>query len=206
GEITLWAIDAATQQIESWNKAWQNTEYYISVNVANDSFTDDRFFKLIADRIAERGVRKGQLKLELTERMLISDTRQMLERLDSLIALGCELMIDDFGTGYSSLSYLHRLPVQTLKIDRSFVANLEEDVGSRAVINSIIALAKTLKMDVISEGVETAEQSRLLTGMGATQIQGYLLGKPTSAEQAGMILGSAAPTHAQHPNLVALAR
>jgi diguanylate cyclase (GGDEF)-like protein/PAS domain S-box-containing protein len=193
GEITLWAIEAATRQIAEWNAQWQESEYYISVNVANDSFTDDRFFKLIADRIAERGIRKGQLKLELTERMLVSDTRQMLERLDSLIALGCELMIDDFGTGYSSLSYLHRLPVKTLKIDRSFVANLEEDLSSRAVINSIIALAKTLKMDVISEGVETPEQSRLLAGMGATQIQGYLYGRPTSAEQAGVILGNAAP-------------
>lgn len=205
GEITLWAIDAATRQIAEWNALWQDTGYYISVNVANDSFTDDRFFKLIADRIAERGIQKGQLKLELTERMLVTDTRQMLERLDSLIALGCELMIDDFGTGYSSLSYLHRLPVTTLKIDRSFVANLEDDVGSRAVINSIIALAKTLKMDVISEGVETAEQSRLLAGMGATQIQGYLLGKPTSAAQAGAILGNAVRTAAHTQNVVAMA-
>ncbi len=206
GEITLWAIDQATKQIAEWNRNWQTSAYYISVNVANDSFTDDRFFRLIADRITEFAIQKGQLKLELTERMLVTDTRQMLERLDSLIALGCELMIDDFGTGYSSLSYLHRLPVKTLKIDRSFVANLEADDGSKAVINSIIALAKTLKMDVISEGVETLEQSRLLTGMGATQIQGYLYGRPTSADVASGILGSATREAEQAQKVVALSR
>jgi diguanylate cyclase (GGDEF)-like protein/PAS domain S-box-containing protein len=199
GEVTLWAIDAATRQIALWNEAWNTSQYYISVNVANDSFTDDRFFKLIADRIAEFNIQKGQLKLELTERMLVTDTRQMLERLDSLISMGCELMIDDFGTGYSSLSYLHRLPVKTLKIDRSFVASMEEDIGSRAVINSIIALAKSLKMDVISEGVETPEQSRLLTSMGATQIQGYLYGAPTSADKAGGILGATVRDAATEP-------
>lgn len=207
GEITLWAIDAATRQIGEWNRRWHTDRYYISVNVANDSFTDERFFKLIADRIAEYGIQRGQLKLELTERMLITDTQQMLERLDYLIELGCELMIDDFGTGYSSLAYLHRLPVKTLKIDRSFVAQLTEDGGSRAVINSIIALARTLRMDVISEGVETEEQSMLLAGMGATQIQGYLLGRPTGPGRAGDILGENIEAGATaRPRVVALGR
>lgn len=181
GELTLWAIDAATRQIGAWNRQWETSQYYISVNVAGDSFTDERFFALIAERIAGQAIQRGQLKLELTERMLVTDTSQLLERLHQLIALGCELMIDDFGTGYSSLAYLHRLPVQTLKIDRSFVARLLEDDGSRAVISSIIALARTLRMDVIAEGVETHEQSRLLASMGSTQVQGYLLGAPTAA-------------------------
>ncbi|MES2605281.1 MAG: EAL domain-containing protein, partial [Pseudomonadota bacterium] len=189
-DLTLWAIETATKQIADWNSTWNTHHYYISVNVATDSFNDDRFFQVIADRIAEYGIYRGQLKLELTERMLVTDNPQMLERLNSLIELGCELMIDDFGTGYSSLAYLHRLPVKTLKIDRSFVANMEREDSSKAVINSIIALARSLKMDVISEGVETQEQSRLLTSMGATQIQGYLLGVPSPASKAGSILGN----------------
>lgn len=202
GEITLWAIDAATRQIGEWNRIWHTRQYYISVNVASDSFTDDRFFRLISDRIREHDIGRGQLKLELTERMLVSDTKQLLDRLNALIELGCELMIDDFGTGYSSLSYLHRLPVKTLKIDRSFVARLLVDDGSRAVINSIIALAKSLRMDVISEGVETHAQSRLLAEMGATQIQGFLLGVPTEPGKAGEILGAAIGTESVVPKKV----
>jgi diguanylate cyclase (GGDEF)-like protein/PAS domain S-box-containing protein len=187
-DLTLWALEAATSQLLQWNKEFDSHDYYISVNVANGSFSDERFFQLIANNISKFGIRPNQLRLELTERMLISDNKSMLVKLNHLIEVGCELMIDDFGTGYSSLSYLHRLPVKTLKIDRSFVMNMEKDEGSRSVVKSIIALAKSLKMDVISEGVETHEQARLLCVLGSTKLQGYLFGKPATGAVATQML------------------
>lgn len=190
-DLTLWALETATNQLVQWNREFGDNQYYISVNVANGSFSDDRFFQLIANNISNFGIRPNQLRLELTERMLVSDNKSMLVKLNHLIEVGCELMIDDFGTGYSSLSYLHRLPVKTLKIDRSFVMNMERDEGSRSVVKSIIALAKSLKMNVISEGVETHEQARILGMLGSHKLQGYLFGKPNTASVATHLLTEA---------------
>lgn len=187
-DLTLWALKAATEQLVEWNRRFRDNDFYISVNVSNASFSDERFFQLIADNISKFGLRPNQLRLELTERMLVSDNKSMLVKLNHLIEVGCELMIDDFGTGYSSLSYLHRLPVKTLKIDRSFVMDMEKDDGSRSVVKSIIALAKSLGMDVISEGVETHEQARLLCVLGSTKLQGYLFGKPATTDVATQML------------------
>ncbi|TNE79118.1 MAG: EAL domain-containing protein [Gammaproteobacteria bacterium] len=183
-DVGLWAIETACRQIGEWNRSHGGADYYISVNIASDSFGDERFTRCISDCFARYGVCRGQLKLELTERILLTDTERMLDKLNTLIDLGCEIMIDDFGTGYSSLSYLHLLPVGAMKIDRSFVLNLEKSDSSLSVVKTIIALARSLDMGIVAEGVEKESQAEQLAALGATQLQGYLFGRPVSADLA----------------------
>ncbi|WP_461482632.1 putative bifunctional diguanylate cyclase/phosphodiesterase [Porticoccus sp.] len=183
-DIGLWGIETACRQIGLWNRSHAGVEYYISVNIASDSFGDERFARCISDCFQRHGVRRGQLKLELTERILLGDTDNMLDKLHKLIELGCEVMIDDFGTGYSSLSYLHLLPVGAMKIDRSFVQNLNQSNSSLSVVRTIIALARSLGLGIVAEGVETGEQAGQLAALGAAQLQGYFFGRPVAAEEA----------------------
>gem|GEM_PF-6422562 len=183
-DIGLWCIETACEQIGRWNARQPDSDYYVSVNIASDSFGDERFATCIEMSSESHRVRRGQLKLELTERILLANTDNMLEKLHKLISLGCELLIDDFGTGYSSLSYLHLLPVATLKIDRSFVINLEKNDSSMSVVKTIIALAKSLEMSIVAEGVETRAQADLLSDLGVNQLQGYYFGRPVAAGEA----------------------
>lgn len=183
-DIGLWCIETACEQIGRWNARQPGSDYYVSVNIASDSFGDERFATCIEISSESHRVRRGQLKLELTERILLANTDNMLEKLHKLIGLGCELLIDDFGTGYSSLSYLHLLPVATLKIDRSFVINLEQSNSSMSVVKTIIALAKSLDMSIVAEGVETRAQADLLSDLGVNQLQGYYFGRPVAAGEA----------------------
>jgi diguanylate cyclase (GGDEF)-like protein/PAS domain S-box-containing protein len=187
-DLGLWVLQTACEQLEEWRQLCADKPVYISINVATDSFSDDRFYSDINQLFAQYQFQPGQLKLEITEHMLLNETEHILERLNGLIDLGCELMIDDFGTGYSSLAYLCRLPISTLKIDRSFVAKLTEDKQIAQVVQTIIALAKTLVVKVISEGVETEEQAAQLTRIGSDQLQGYLLGRPMPASEAVHLL------------------
>ena len=108
----------------------------------------------------------------------------VLPKLEKLLQMGCSLMLDDFGTGYSSLSYLHRLPINTVKIDRSFVENLDQDQQAPAIVKSIVGLAENLNMSVISEGVETYQQSAQLLDLGCQVVQGFLYSKPMPPEAA----------------------
>ncbi|HLO77815.1 MAG TPA: EAL domain-containing protein, partial [Magnetospirillum sp.] len=116
--------------------------------------------------------------LELTESMLMADGEGTLKLLRSLAELGVTLSIDDFGTGYSSLAYLKRFPVNTVKIDRAFVRDLDHDEDGRAIANAIISLAHSLSMKTIAEGVETEVQAELLAQHGCDEIQGYMIGRP----------------------------
>jgi diguanylate cyclase (GGDEF)-like protein/PAS domain S-box-containing protein len=183
-DIGLWALEAACNQLAKWNEESSNMNLYVSVNIASVSFNDDRFNKKITEMFEKYNFKQGQLKLELTERILVEDSVGMLDKLNKFIELGCELMLDDFGTGYSSLSYLHRLPIKTLKIDRSFVLGLDDSESSLPIVNSIIALAQSLNMDTVSEGVETESQALRLAKLGSNQLQGYLFSRPMPAEDA----------------------
>tara|TARA_R110000782_G_scaffold49668_5_gene108043 strand:- start:1888 stop:3606 length:1719 start_codon:yes stop_codon:yes gene_type:complete len=187
-DIGLWALETACEQLATWNKENKEEDIYISVNVTPVSFYDGRFVQKTSEVFNKFGLKKGQLKLELTESMLVNDSDKMIDNLNKLITLGCELMIDDFGTGYSSLSYLHRLPINTLKVDRSFVSQLNNSESTVPIIRTIIALAKSLSMSVISEGVETEAQSSQLSSLGSNQLQGYLFSKPLPANDATLYL------------------
>lgn len=187
-DIGLWALETACQQLAIWNEEKHNKKLYVSVNVAAVSFNDDRFNKKIIEMIDKYQFKQGQIKLELTERIIVEDSGKMLDKLNKLIELGCELMLDDFGTGYSSLSYLYRLPIQTLKIDRAFIASIDDAESSIPIIKSILALAESLDMNVVSEGIETEIQAMRLASMGSDQLQGYLFSKPIAAEEAKKFL------------------
>ena len=131
------------------------------------------------------------LKLEITESVAMHDAESTIETLQSLKALGIRLAIDDFGTGYSSLSYLKRFPVDTLKVDRSFVDGLGEDPQNTAIVQSIVALAKALGLSVTGEGIETDLQRRLLRDLGCERGQGYLFARPCPAAELDALLGVA---------------
>jgi EAL domain-containing protein (putative c-di-GMP-specific phosphodiesterase class I) len=124
------------------------------------------------------GANPRNLKLELTESMLVDDVEDVIAKMIGLKAHGLKFSVDDFGTGYSSLAYLKRLPLDQLKIDRSFVRDILVDVGSAAIAQTVISLSKTMGLSVIAEGVETVEQWHLLAELGCHSYQGYLFGRP----------------------------
>ncbi len=183
-DIGLWALESASIELAKFNNMNDDKDIYISINIDAQSLTDQRFYDAVVSAFDTFQLKRGQLKIELTERGLIQDTESILPRMNSLIELGCEFMIDDFGTGYSSLSYLHRLPIHSLKIDRSFVMHLDDDENSTPLVKTIITLAQSLNMAVVAEGVETEEQCRRLSQLGSQQLQGYYFAKPMPADAA----------------------
>ena len=134
----------------------------------------------------ETGLQPSLLELEITEGVLIGDTQNALQTLTALKALGVTLAMDDFGTGYSSLSYLKKFPFDKLKIDRSFVRDLDEGSDGNSIVQAIIALSRSLRLEVTAEGVETAYQLAVLRAAGCTFVQGFLLGRPVGAHQIGL--------------------
>jgi len=132
--------------------------------------------------VSQTGINPKFLKLELTESLLLEDVDAVISTMNILRKLDVKFSMDDFGTGYSSLSYLKRLPLDELKIDKSFVLDIAWDDGDRAIIRSILSLAQTLKLNVVAEGVETIEQRDYLLAEGCCFYQGYLYGKPLTEE------------------------
>jgi EAL domain-containing protein (putative c-di-GMP-specific phosphodiesterase class I) len=175
--LDTWAVRTAFEHLDCFVRetGWKNG--FISVNVSAASLGDADFLTHLKSCVDEFGFRKGQIRLELTERMLVDDIDAMSERLKEIVSWGCDVLIDDFGTGYSSLAYLHRFPIRTVKIDRSFVANLDVEESTMPVIRIIHALAKTLHLSVIAEGVESRDQFDRLTELRIEEMQGYLFGR-----------------------------
>src|SRR5260370_34946018 len=132
----------------------------------------------LAEMLQRCGLHPARLRLELTESLLIGSGAAAIEALDKLRATGVRLCIDDFGTGYSSLSYLHELPIDSLKIDRSFIGAMVEDERKIKIVQSILVLGKALGIDVVAEGVETPEQAELLRRLGCERAQGYFFARP----------------------------
>jgi EAL domain-containing protein (putative c-di-GMP-specific phosphodiesterase class I) len=151
----------------------------ISVNVSPRQCRDDNFVDLVRDTLSRTGMPADRLHLEITESVMFDETASdPIETLHSMKNLGVRLSLDDFGTGYSSLSNLKRFPIDTLKIDRSFVRDLETNSDDRALIEAIVVMAARLDIEVIAEGAETDGQCRLLLSLGCPRIQGYHLGRP----------------------------
>ena len=182
-EIGQYVLGEACRQ----NKAWQTAGYAalpISVNVSAVQFHRGDLVASVKRVLEETGLEGRYLELELTESLLM-DREVVGEALEGLRALGVRITIDDFGTGYSSLSYLKRLPIDKLKIDRSFIDDLGTDADDRAIAIAIINLAKTLKLTALAEGVERQEQLDFLRTHGCDEFQGYLAGNPVPAEEFG---------------------
>ena len=155
----------------------------MSVNFSSSDFSEDDFLDNIYNTISETDVQAENVHLEITERLLMNQPAQAKETLDLCRKAGMGISIDDFGTGYSSLSYLHAFPINTLKIDQSFVRNMHENESSQALVKSIISLGKNLDMSIVAEGVEIIEEAELLRSMGCDYAQGYYFAKPMSEEE-----------------------
>jgi EAL domain-containing protein (putative c-di-GMP-specific phosphodiesterase class I) len=172
-----WVLQAACRHLRDWSDMGIDN-LRLGVNVSGRQFREQDLPAIVAEAIAEAGVDARNLDLELTESMLMADGEGTLKMLRALAKLGVTLSIDDFGTGYSSLAYLKRFPINTVKIDRAFVRDLDQDEDSRVIANAIISLAHSLSLKTIAEGVETENQANLLTRHGCDEIQGYLIGRP----------------------------
>jgi diguanylate cyclase (GGDEF)-like protein len=172
-----WVIAEACQQSRQWARTGR-PDLIVSVNVSAHQFHHDGFLESVSRCLLEAEVDPAHFELELTEGTLVRDVPGALETLNRLRELGVKISIDDFGTGYSSLSYLKRLPIDILKIDRSFVDEIASNRDDAAISEAIIKLGHTLNLQVIAEGVETVSQRRLLTNMGCHSLQGFLIAPP----------------------------
>lgn len=177
--IGEWVLREACRMISSWqDDPHQCSLQYLAVNVSPRQFHQPDFIHKLEAILRETGANPNHLELELTEGMLLVNFDETISRMKLLRELGISFSIDDFGTGYSSLIYLKRLPLNKLKIDQSFIRDLETDSSDAAIVNTIIAMAKHLNLDVIAEGVETHEQFKQLDSMGCEFYQGYHFGHP----------------------------
>ena len=179
--LTQWLIDEACQQITTWRAAGLAVPH-VALNLSGRSFHQKGFAQSIHSALTQHGLSTQDLLLEITESVVMDGRTVTQENIEQLSQQGFRLSLDDFGTGYSSLSYLHRLPIAELKLDKSFVQDLEHSETARALTISVLSIAKSLNMTVVAEGVETPHQCRWLKDHGCEVMQGYLLGRPMPAE------------------------
>jgi EAL domain-containing protein (putative c-di-GMP-specific phosphodiesterase class I) len=150
----------------------------MAVNLSARQFRHLYLASLVEDSLRQNSIEPQRLEIELTESLLMEDNENTRAMLEGFRRLGVRLAIDDFGTGHSSLSYIKRFAIDTLKIDRSFVQSLPENSEDAAICSAVIALGRSMRMSVVAEGVETAEQAQLLRELGCDEMQGYWLGRP----------------------------
>jgi diguanylate cyclase (GGDEF)-like protein len=194
--IGAWVLEQACRQLRAWQRD-HDPRLDMSVNVSAVQFTGGDLLGVVRRVLQETGIAPASLKLELTESAVMADAEHALSIFAQLKALGVRVSLDDFGTGYSSLSYLRRLPIDTLKIDRSFVSQLDRFDDKRQIVEVVMMLARALDLDVVAEGVETDAELQLLRDMGSDFVQGYFYYRPLTAEAAKQALveqGQAGPT------------
>jgi len=190
-KIGRWVLHEACRQ----NKAWQNAGLAtvpVAVNVSSRQFSDTDLVQVVSEVLDQTQLEPRWLELEITESAMVVDADATTEVLAQIRRLGIRVSLDDFGTGFSSLSYLRRLPLDTLKIDRSFVMDLPDDPDARGIVGAIIAMAHVLGLHVIAEGVETEPQRDFLRSIECDEMQGYLFSKPVAAEEFAQFLGARA--------------
>lgn len=189
-----WVLRTACTQ----NKAWQASgvpPVRVSVNISPRQFRTESFIQTVRDVLAETALDPEYLELELTENLLIDDAESAIAIMEDLKTIGVYLSIDDFGTGYSSLNYLKRFPVDFLKIDRSFIVDLNTNKKDAAITSAIAALARNLKLGVVAEGVEEAAQAEFLRAQGYHEMQGYLFSRPVPPEECRVLLEKGKTAH-----------
>jgi len=183
-------LETACAQIKTWEQNETTKDLILAVNVSANQFYEDGFVELVHDCIKRFDITPMLLKLELTESLMLKDIDDTITTMHALKDLGVQLSLDDFGTGYSSLQYLKRLPFDQVKIDRSFVRDIATDQNDAAIVQTIIAMANTLGLSIIAEGVETEEQYEFLLSRGCLTYQGYLFGKPVPLDEFQALLVS----------------
>ena len=180
-------IDKACGQIATWRRAGLRPPS-VAINVSARQFADDVLLSDLTEAMRQHDVAGSDLVVELTETTLMSDPHRATGVLEALRRLGVRISIDELGTGSSSLSYLKRFPADEVKIDRTFIDGLPADLDDLAITQAVIAMAHSLDMKVVAEGVETEAQRGALTSMGCDQLQGYLLGRPMTVEALSVLL------------------
>jgi len=181
---------ACAQTVEWQRQYGLGEDLTISVNFSARHLADESIVALVGDVLADTGLPAKSLKIEITETLIMSNPELAAKTPDRIKTLGITLSLDDFGTGYSSLGYLRRFPIDTLKMDRSFVGRMDTDTRDLELVRMIIQLAHTLGMEVVSEGIETKRQFDLLAELACEYGQGFFLAKPLPAEEAGMLLAN----------------
>lgn len=182
-QLGEWVLEAACRQLVSWASRPETAHLTMAVNVSARQFRQQAFVDQVLQVIERTGADPHRIKLELTESLLVANVESTIDTMYALKEKGIGFALDDFGTGYSSLAYLKRLPLDQLKIDRSFVRDVLTDPNDAAIARTILGLGHTLGLDVIAEGVETADQRNFLAMHGCQAFQGYLFGRPVTAEQ-----------------------
>lgn len=180
-EISEWVIKEAGRQVKQWNKAFQ-LNLRVAVNISPSHLAKDDFVERLKMILQENEIPPTMLEIEITEMSFLDQNMSLLNTIEQLKGMGITLSIDDFGTGYSSLSYLKKFPVDTLKIDRSFVHKMNENSADVAMVSAIISLARALKLQVVAEGVEEAEDIQLLKDFDCEFVQGYYYSRPLKVE------------------------
>ncbi|NTV97246.1 MAG: EAL domain-containing protein, partial [Thiobacillus sp.] len=193
--IGRWVIEAACRRLVAWSEQPERARCTLAVNISARQFHQSDFAQQVMAALRATGANPRRLKLELTESLLLDDMDDIVAKMAALKAHGVGFSLDDFGTGYSSLSYLKRLPLDQLKIDQSFVREVLTDANDAAIARTIIALADSLGLAVIAEGVETEAQRDFLAGAGCHAYQGWLYGRPVPAEAMERLLDAGLPLH-----------
>jgi EAL domain-containing protein (putative c-di-GMP-specific phosphodiesterase class I) len=176
-----WVLRAACRQLQAWRDF---PTLRLAVNLSIDQLRDSaQFLDRVRATIGEHRIDPARIEFEITETLLASNVADHARVLRQLGELGCGIAVDDFGTGYSSLSYLKRLPIDTVKIDRSFVRDIVSEPDDAAIVSAVVAMAKKLKLDVVAEGVETQRQLEVLRELGCDRYQGYLFSPAVAPEE-----------------------
>ncbi|MGH1431607.1 MAG: EAL domain-containing protein [Neptuniibacter sp.] len=176
--IGEWVLNEACKQLKKWKVSPETEQLTLAVNVSARQFAQDHFVDDVQDCIDRNGIKGGQLKIELTESMVLLDIEDTIVKMSQLKLKGVRFSLDDFGTGYSSLLHLKRLPLNQLKIDHSFIRDIMIDSDDAEIVQTIVSMGHTLRLNVIAEGVETKEQQQFLAHCGCDCYQGYLFGRP----------------------------
>jgi EAL domain-containing protein (putative c-di-GMP-specific phosphodiesterase class I) len=196
--IGLWVLKTACTQ----NMAWQREglpPISMAVNLSPRQFLDENLLRDIDEVVTSTGMPAHLLQLEITESMVMQNVDRAIKLLNEIQSRHVRLAIDDFGTGYSSMSLMKKFPIDTIKIDRSFVRDLETSSQDRAIAKAIISMGKALGLTVVAEGVETAEQDAFLRGQDCDELQGYLFSKPIPAEDIPLLLRPTVPSPSLQP-------
>jgi len=177
-EIGNWVLDTALTDVKKWRNSTEQDDFYVAINLSSRQFRGKDIVKNISDCLKRHDLPGSCIELEITERLLMKDVPHVVGILNQFKEMGIRLSIDDFGTGYSSLSYLKRFPFDVLKIDKSFIDDIADDKDDRALCDAIIAMAHSLGLSIIGEGVESKQQFEFLNDRGVEIIQGYYVSAP----------------------------
>ena len=204
-DIGLWVFENACKQLQAWQRAGK--DYYLSINVSGNQIPNGLPPEVVAEAIQRYGIAPKKLAVEITEGVLLNNIEEAVSWLQAIHDIGLRVYLDDFGTGYSSLSYLKRFPLETIKIDKSFILDMRFNGSERSLVQAIIAMAHSLELTVVAEGVETEDHLLMLREMGCHFAQGYYFSKPVPAEDFGIVakrsatLLAALPPPAQPPDV-----